>query len=153
VNDAYPIQRSPNGHAKYLIAVGVVGAAGVAWVLFHILSFAAARIQSTSTPGVVVGYEMAGGMERLRVQTSVEGKPKGFMLLDGSDAWPRYRPNQPVEVLTREVRNKYGQTVPQSTVYAARNYWQKQLAMLVAALAASCAGIIGLVRLRRRGNP
>jgi hypothetical protein len=113
--------------------------------LVALISFGALRLRSTVSPGVVVGYEIAGGRQRIRVETLEEGRTRGFMLLEATDAWPRYIDGQHVEVLTWRATNKLGQKIQESMVYAHRNYWQKKVLVFAVGFLAVVAGIVGLV--------
>jgi hypothetical protein len=150
VGDDYPIQHRASGRPKYLVALVVVGGIAVVWALVALISFGVLRLRSTVSSGVIVGYEIAGGRERLRVETLGEGRRRGFMLLETTDAWPRYAEGQHVEVLTWRATNKLGQKVQESMVYAHRNYWQKKVLVFAAGFFAVVAGVVGLVGSRAR---
>jgi hypothetical protein len=147
VHDDYPLQPRRSGRKKYFVALVVLGAVGLAWVLIQAGSFLALRMRSTISAGIVTGYEFVGGATRLRVQTTVDGMPGGFMLLQAS-GWPRYTRGQRVQVLTWRDTNQLGQQVQRSMAYAHRNHWQKPGVVLALALVAMVTGANGLRRSR-----
>ena len=66
------------------------------------------------------------------------------MLLEASNAWPRYTKDQHVEVLTWHVTNQLGQRIQKSMVYAPRNHWQKKVLAFATGFVAVIAGVVGL---------
>jgi hypothetical protein len=145
----HPFRERRNWRRPYGAAVIVLAWIGFVWAAGTVISFLAMRGTAQSFPGVVVGYEVAGGRERLRVQVLPNGKPKGFMLVETADAWPRYAVGQKVELLSRLVTNSFGQKVQETTAYAPRNYWQKLVVVCAVSFMAAALGVVGLIRSRR----
>lgn len=141
----YPYGGRQNWRQPYCVALIVLASIGLVWTAVAVVSFLVVRVQAKSSPGVVVGYEIAGGKERLRVQIL----PNGFVLVAGEDAWPRHTIGQDVELLSRFVVNDFGQQVQETTAYSPRNYWPRHVVACAASFVAAALGIVGLATSRR----
>jgi hypothetical protein len=143
----HPHRERRKAFKPFHVACLAMAVCGLLWLAVEVLQFAVLRLRSKSEPGVVVGYERAGGHERLRVQVTPGGKPGGFVLLNPANTGPRYETGQPVEVLTWTSTNRFGQQVQENAAYSPLNYWQKHL---VVALVVLVTGLIGALGLRRK---
>ena len=129
-----------------LIAGSVLG---LLWSLSRAASFVLLRARSVSMDAVVLGYEVAGGKQRLRVQTAQAGKPRSFMLLDVEPGTPRYTEGQRIQLLSRPVTNSFGHRLETTVPYAHRNYWRRPVIIALGSGAALALGLAGLRRLQR----
>jgi hypothetical protein len=136
-------------HLCSLLLIG--GTLGLLWPAAHLISFLQLRARSSSTEATVVGYEVAGGAERLRVKVLQPQSRAAYMLLDTKGSTRRYQEGQRVELLSRPVANALGQTVEQTVVYGARNYWQWPAVAAAGSALMLAGGAAGILRLRQAG--
>lgn len=134
----------------YLTAVIMLAAAGVLWGFVDLVDVVWVRLRASPSPGIVVGYEVAGGKRRLRVQMEKDGRPAGFVLLDPMAAWPEYAPGQRVQVLTWRVTNQFGRPMNQTAAYSPWNYWPRPLLKILGAAAVAGIAAAGLAGIARR---
>lgn len=145
----HPHRERRKAFQPFSVACVALAVCGLVWLAVEGVQFALLRSKAKSEPAVVVGYERAGGHERLRVQAMQEGRPGGFRLIDSPGSAPRYDKGQPVEVLTWNSTNRFGQRVEENTAYSPVNYWKKHLVVTAVALAAGLVGALGLLRRRQ----
>lgn len=128
----------------------ILAGLGILWTLAGVVSFFQLRARATSTAqGFVVGYEVAGGKERLRVEVSPQGKPHYLMLVESFTSVPRFEKGQPVALLSWPTINSLGQTLTETTAIDSRLFWFRTTVAAVASLFALVAGFAGLARYRR----
>lgn len=142
----HPHRERRKAFKPFHVACIAMAACGLLWLAIEAVQFAVLRARSKSEPGVVVGYERAGGRERLRVQVMQDGRPGGFVLLNPENTGPRFAQGQAVEVLSWTSTNRFGQRIQENAAYSPLNYWQKHLVVALVALAAGTVGALGLRR-------
>lgn len=130
----------------------ILAGLGLLWTLAEVASFFQLRARTTSTaPGRVVGYEVAGGKERLRVEVSPKGKSPYFMMVEPFTNLPRYEPGQPVALLSWPTINPLGQTLTETIAFDSRLFWRRIAVAAIASLVAFIVGLAGRARYRRLG--
>jgi hypothetical protein len=86
----HPSRERRKAFKPFYVSFVVVAACGIMWVSIEAISFGLLRLRAKTEAGEVIGYERAGGKERLRVQVLHDGDRGGFLLLDPDRAWPRH---------------------------------------------------------------
>jgi hypothetical protein len=145
----HPTRERRKAFKPFHVSFVVVAVGGLLWVGIETISFGVRRLRAKTETGRVIGYERAGGKERLRVQVMRESEPGGFLLLDPDRAWPRYAPGQTVALLTWNSTNRFGQRIQQNAAYAPLNYWLKPVVIALVALGLGTIGAVGLTRIAR----
>lgn len=141
----HPHRARPAARKQLCTLLLVVAGLGVLWTLAEVVSLFQLRARTTSTThAIVVGYELAGGKERLCVQVQPQGKPPYFMLVDTFTSLPRYEKGQPVALLSWPTINPLGQTLTETTAFDSRHFWFRTAAVAIASVVALIAGLAGL---------
>jgi hypothetical protein len=146
----HPHRSRPAAGKQLCTLLLILAGLGFLWTLAEVASFSQLRARTTSTDqGLVVGYEVAGGKERLRVEVSPQGKPKYLMMVEPFINLPRYESGQQVALLSWPTINPLGQTLTETTAFDSRLFWLRTMVVAATSLAALIAGLAGLARYRR----
>jgi len=146
----HPHRGRPAAGRQVCTLLLILAGLGILWTLAEVASFFQLHARVTTTEqGLVVGYEVAGGKERLRVEVSPKGKSNYFMLVETFTNLPRYEKGQSVALLSWPTINPLGQTLTETTAFDSRHFWLRPAVTAVASLLALVAGLAGLARDRR----
>ncbi len=142
----HPLKGRPNWRLQVSILAVLVGAIG-AWVCVQRYQ-ATARQSLTAAPisGVVVGYEMMGGAERLRVFITRDNGETEFVALTPDSAAPRYSRDETLQLLPIRSMADDGRYFEQLVVFDPKAEQRRNLIGMAMFLAIATLGIVGAVR-------